>query len=149
MFLQDVPDGGQIWPLGNGSHHVSVIVEHRQPGSQASRDLADIIGVHMMPFQLFYHIDAGTALIHYAHEGGPQLDIRDIFSHIAADASVDLHHSSHVSSGRDKIGKWIAFNVDKNRAKHNNSHQFSTSSSMDWIRPFRRFSAAAGPSFPE
>ena len=122
MFLQNIHDGQQIRPFGNGGGHIATIVKDRQPGTHTIPGSPDVPGVHLMVFQLFDHIASGAALIHQADKGWPKLTVGNILHHIPTHAAMDLLHAPSIPAGRNKDIVGITLHIHKNRANYNNSH---------------------------
>ena len=126
-FLQNPLNGAVIRSLGNGCHHIPVLVKNSQPGSHAVWHLAHKPGVYLVAIQLADHFLAHGIVIHQTDKCGLQLYIGNILYHISSHSAVDLLDHSRISSAWNKRRCRIPFHIDKNITDYNNSHTFSFS----------------------
>ena len=50
LLVQNICNGHQIGPLGNGCNHIAIIFKYRQPSTHAIRQRTDIIRIDFMAF---------------------------------------------------------------------------------------------------
>ena len=122
LLIQDIGNGREIRALGNGGHHIPVIVKNGQPRTDAVGSFANIIHIYFVAFQLAHHILPGAGFVHQAQKRGPQLTVGHVLCHIAANAAMNLLHSAHIAPGGIEGGFRISLNVHKNGTNDNNSH---------------------------
>ena len=56
VLLKQLQHGLHLGPLGDGAHHVALVVHHRQPDAHAVRNNRDKLGVHLVILQLAKHL---------------------------------------------------------------------------------------------
>ena len=122
FFGQQVGQGIGVRPLGDGGHHIALIIEHSQPGAHAVRHALDIAGVHLVARQFINHILPCASVIHQAYKGGAQLHVGDILRHIAAHTAVYLFYPPGVAPARNIGGKGVPLDINKNCADDNDPH---------------------------
>ena len=122
LSIQNLHQRGHVRALGDGGRHVSGTVEHRQPGSQPIRGLADIAGVNPVIAQLLQHVLAVAAFVHQTDQGGGKLAVGNILRHISPHAAMDPLDPAGIFPGGKQGRLRIALDIHEDHADDHNSH---------------------------
>lgn len=88
--------------------------------------MADVARIDLVVAELCHNVRADAGVIDETDECRPQLDVCNVFDHIAAHAAVHMLHNTRVAPLRNIRCKRISLDIHKYRAKNNDAHSVSS-----------------------